>query len=51
MFQISKLDLENPNVLEEQLIGKAVFRIPYIGWIKLIFFDAFNSEQSRGLCK
>jgi signal peptidase len=34
----------------DQVLGKAVFRIPYLGWIKLIFFDWRNPASARGLC-
>lgn len=37
----------NPNTL----IGKSVFRIPAIGWIKLIFFEPFRSDSEKGLCR
>jgi signal peptidase I len=36
----------NPN----QVLGKAVFRIPYLGWIKLIFFDWMKPASERGFC-
>jgi len=39
------------NVNKEQIVGKAVFRIPYLGWIKLIFFDFFKDPSERGFCK
>lgn len=35
---------------KENFIGKAVFRIPAMGWIKLIFFDWMKPESQRGLC-
>lgn len=35
----------------DQLVGKAIFKIPYIGWIKLIFFEGSRSPDQRGLCK
>jgi hypothetical protein len=38
-------------ISENQLIGKAVFRIPYLGWVKLIFFDWKFPESQRGFCK
>ena len=39
------------NIEEEQLIGKAVFKIaPYIGWGKLIFYEPFSPESKKGLC-
>lgn len=39
------------NIEKENLIGKAVFKIPYLGWIKLIFFDVLKPESERGFCK
>jgi len=40
------------NINEEQLIGKAIFKIaPYIGWGKLIFFESSKPALERGLCK
>jgi hypothetical protein len=33
-----------------QVQGRAVFRIPYLGWIKLIFFDFSKPSNQRGLC-
>lgn len=38
-------------ISEEQLIGKAVFRVPYLGWIKLIFFEPFREPKQRGFCR
>lgn len=35
---------------QEQVLGKAVFKIPYLGWIKLIFFDWKNDVERRGFC-
>lgn len=32
------------------VLGKAVGKIPALGWIKLIFFDIFKSEGERGFC-
>ncbi len=38
-------------ISEEKLMGKAVFRIaPYIGWIKLIFFESKKPSSVRGFC-
>jgi len=40
------------NIKEDQLVGKAVFKLaPYLGWIKLAFFEHSKSESERGLCK
>ncbi len=38
------------SISDEQVIGKAVFRIPYIGWVKLIFFDWKFPDSQRGFC-
>lgn len=40
------------NIKQEQLIGKSIFKIaPYIGWGKLIFFEASRPPSERGFCK
>jgi signal peptidase I len=44
--------VDERRITEEQLIGKAVFRIaPGIGWIKLIFFESLKPQSERGFCK
>ncbi len=35
---------------KDRLMGKAVFRVPAIGWIKLIFFEFSKSPSEQGLC-
>jgi len=37
-------------ISEEQIIGKALFRVPAVGWAKLIFFEISRKPDSRGLC-
>ncbi|MFH1173696.1 MAG: signal peptidase I [archaeon] len=37
--QIVSLDLNEQYVTTQQLIGKAVFRIPLLGWVKIWFVD------------
>lgn len=37
-------------IFEEQIIGKALFKIPYIGWMKLIFFEFERPVNERGIC-
>jgi len=55
--QLTLSDLSNPqnidetNIPKERIIGKATFKIPLLGWIKLIFFEPFRSPSTRGLCK
>jgi len=39
------------SINNEKILGKSVFRIPYLGWIKLIFFDLVKPSSERGLCK
>ena len=40
------------NIKENQLIGKAIFKIaPYLGWGKLIFFEKLKPVSERGFCK
>jgi signal peptidase I len=38
------------NISKDQLIGKALFKIPAIGWIKLIFFEFGRPTHQRGIC-
>jgi len=38
------------NVSKDRLVGKAALRIPYLGWVKLIFYEPFRDKSSRGLC-
>lgn len=38
------------SISEEQLIGKALFKVPGIGWAKLIFFEAARNPRDRGFC-
>lgn len=39
------------SIPKDAIIGKSVVRIPYLGWVKLIFFDIFKTPDQRGLCK
>lgn len=43
--------VDETKIEREQVIGKAVIKIPLLGWIKLIFFEPLKPEQSRGFCK
>jgi len=39
------------NIDGDRIIGKATqIKIPYIGWLKLIFFEPFRPESERGIC-
>ena len=38
-------------ISENQLRGKAIFRLaPYLGWIKLVFYDWQKPASERGFC-
>ena len=48
----NQLGIDEINIKENQLVGKAVFKIvPYLGWGKLIFYDWRKSEAEQGLCE
>ncbi len=42
--------IDETSIPEERIIGKAVFKIPLLGWIKLIFFELLKSADQRGFC-
>jgi len=39
------------SIYEEQIIGKALFRVPLVGWAKLIFFEWSRPQYEQGMCK
>lgn len=39
------------DINEENILGKGVIRIPWVGWIKLVFFDIFKPASQRGFCR
>jgi signal peptidase I len=39
------------NIDSNSILGKAVFKIPLLGWIKLIFFEPFRAAAERGFCQ
>ena len=41
---------QEQNIPEDAILGKAVFRVPAVGWIKLIFFEFSRDKGSRGFC-
>jgi len=44
--------VDEREIKEEQLVGKAVFRIaPSLGWVKLIFFEHLRVPEERGFCR
>lgn len=47
---LDQLSIET-NIDKNAIIGKAGFRVPLLGWIKLIFFEPFRPASQRGFCK
>lgn len=43
--------IDETNIPQERIMGKAVFRIPYLGWIKLAFFEFLRAPEERGFCR
>lgn len=42
--------IDETSIEKSDIIGKAVARIPALGWIKLIFFELGRPADQRGLC-
>jgi signal peptidase I len=42
---------QEKEISEEQVLGKAVARIPGLGWLKLIFFEGTREREQRGFCR
>jgi len=42
--------LDETNISDDQVNGKAVFRVPALGWVKLVFFEFSRSPGERGFC-
>jgi len=44
-------DVDERETKEEQLVGKAVLRVvPWLGWVKLIFYENSRLPEDRGFC-
>jgi len=46
---LGQLSVEN-GIPKDKVIGKAIAKIPYLGWLKLMFFEPFKPKEQRGLC-
>ena len=44
-------NIDETSIPKENIIGKATFKIPLLGWVKLIFLEPFRSSEQRGFCK
>lgn len=43
--------IDETNINENQIIGRVTrIKIPLLGWVKLIFYEPFRDESSRGFC-
>jgi len=57
-YTFSTIGDNNPGQLEsektissDKLVGKAVIRLaPYLGWVKLIFYEHLRATPERGFC-
>jgi len=47
---LGQLDIET-RIDEEQVLGKSIFRIPGLGWLKLLFFEGTRPTNERGFCR
>ena len=43
--------LAEKGIEKSQIMGKAVLKIPAVGWLKLVFFEWSRPINERGLCK
>ena len=39
------------NISGDALVGKALFKVPFIGWAKLIFFEPGRANGQKGFCR
>ena len=39
------------SITQDKIVGRAVFRtVPYLGWVKLMFFEGSKSSSEKGFC-
>ncbi len=36
---------------KDEVLGKAVARVPGLGWLKLVFFEGLKDREQRGFCR
>lgn len=48
-MQIRDSELDETRVLEKQVLGKAVFRAPFLGYVKILFVDLMKITGIYGL--
>lgn len=42
--------IDETKIPQEAILGKALGKIPYLGWVKLIWYEPFKNIEERGLC-
>jgi len=42
---------DETDISEDEIVGKALFKVPFIGWAKLIFFEGSQPRSNKGLCR
>ena len=51
-YKTNSKQLSSEKIIErDRIIGKALFRVPVVGWAKLIFFEGTRVPKDRGLCR
>ncbi len=46
-----QLSFEN-SIISDEIVGRPILKLgPYLGWIKLIFFEGSKPQSERGFCK
>jgi len=50
-FSNNRAGVDEINISISRIQGVAVGRIPYLGWVKLIFFDFMKPADERGFCR
>ncbi|PIN96538.1 hypothetical protein COU56_00165 [Candidatus Pacearchaeota archaeon CG10_big_fil_rev_8_21_14_0_10_31_9] len=44
--------IDETNIPQDKIIGKTtLIRIPFLGWVKLVFFEPLRVKSERGLCR
>jgi signal peptidase I len=38
------------DIPDDKILGKSLFRIPGLGWVKLIFFESTRPDNQKGFC-
>lgn len=51
-YKTNSNQLNSEKIIEkDRIVGKALFKVPMVGWAKLIFFEGTRAPKARGLCK